>query len=167
MSTLLGRLRGAAMNALFWGAAWFGMGFVLHLVFRALSGGRFVWPYELYSALHMAVDIGVTGAFVGAGFSAFIAANFRKQRAEKLSPWRFALGGSLVSALIMQVVLLLQDYWIWPFDLPRFIAYTGIYSLMGGATAFGTIKLAQRAEDIDLLESGPEELSLHRGSGTA
>ena len=118
MNTILRRLRGAVSSALFWGAAWFGIGLTIHTVTRIFTGGRFIWPYELFNAVYMAGFMGLSGAMVGAGFAVFISANFRDQRVEELSPWRFAFGGGLVTALFTLVLLLSLGSWIWPFDLP-------------------------------------------------
>ncbi len=163
MRTLLRRLRGAVGNAFLWGAGWFGIGLVVHTVIRVLSGGRYLWPWEFYNAVYMAAFLGVSGAVIGAGFSVFIAANYRNQSVERLSPWRFAFGGGLVTALVSLGLLLSRGWWIWPMDLPVLIAYMGVYSLVGGTIAFGTIKLAQRGDETDLLESGFEELPPHLG----
>ncbi len=38
MRTFLRRLKGAAVNAAFWGITWFGVGFVVDIVFRLSEG---------------------------------------------------------------------------------------------------------------------------------
>ena len=164
MRTFLRRLRGAVGNALLWGVGWFGIGLVVHTIIRVLSGGRFFWPYEFYNALYMAASLGISGAAIGAGFSVFIAANFKNQRVEGLSPWRFAFGGGLVTALVSLGLLLARGWWIWPTDLPVLVAYMGIYSAVGGTIAFGTITLAQRGGETGLLESSVEALPPRSGS---
>ena len=104
MRTFLRRLKGAAVNAAFWGIAWFGIGFVVDLAFRLSSGGLIYdgVPY-LTPTFFQALSTGLLGAVIGGGFSVFIATNFRRRRVENVGPVHFALGGALVTMLIVLV----------------------------------------------------------------
>lgn len=167
MRTFLRRLKGATVNAAFWGITWFGIGFVVDVAFRLSYGGLMYdgAPY-LRPVFFQALSTGVLGALVGGGFSVFIATNFRRRRVEDVSPARFALGGALVTMLVVLVAgtlmnagQMVDDVLVRPWglyaDLARALLVTGG---LGGATAFGTIKLAQRGVELESLDAGPDRL---------
>jgi hypothetical protein len=167
LRTFLRRLKGAAVNAAFWGVTWFGIGFVVDLALR-LSAGGLIYdgvPY-LWPTFFQALSTGVLGAAIGGGFSVFIATNFRRRRVEDVGPARFALGGALVTMLVVLIAGILMSTgqmvddvlarpWELYADLARALLITGG---LGGATAFGTIKLAQRGSELESLEAGSDRL---------
>lgn len=167
MRTFLRRLKASAVNAAFWGITWFGIGFVVDLAFR-LAFGNLIYdgaPY-LWPTFVQALSTGVLGALIGGGFSVFIATNFRRRRVEDVSPGRFALGGALVTMLVVLVAgtlmnagQMVDDVLVRPWglyaDMARVLLAAGG---VGAATAFGTIKLAQRGVELESLEAGPDRL---------
>ena len=153
MKRILRWIRGALGNALAWGVVWAGFGLVFGLI-SSISR-----PYMLAHLPGFALVIGALGAFFGGSFAAFISANFRGGSVDELSPARFAFGGALVT---IPFTLLLGAYiqsswngWIFFSDL---IVPVAIPAVLGGLTAYSTVKLAQRAlpEDhpTDRLEPG-------------
>ena len=167
MRMFLRRLKAAAVNATFWGITWFGVGFVVNLAVR-LSYGVLMYdgvPY-LWPTFFQALVTGVLGALIGGGFSVFIATNFRRRRVEDVSPARFALGGALVTMLVVLVAgtlmnagQMVDDVLVRPWelyaDVARALLVTGG---LGAATAFGTIKLAQRGAELERLEESSDQL---------
>lgn len=175
MRTLLRRVRGAAVNALFWGAIWFWIGVGIDIMFR-LPWGGLVHDGSLYlfPTLMAGLGSGAFGAAIGGGFSLFIAANFRHQRVESLSPRRFALGGALVTAaavLLTQYVTgaesLIDQALVAPMSLYGSLGLLMLSAgCVGGLTAFGTLKLAQRGAELERLEASEGPIPLEAG-GTA
>jgi hypothetical protein len=114
MRTFLRRLKGAAVNAAFWGVTWFGIGFMV----------------------------------------------------EDVSPLRFALGGALVTMLIVLVAgtlmnfgQMVDDVLVRPWGLyAEVVSALLVTGGLGGATAYGAIKLAQRGADFESLEAGSDRL---------
>lgn len=167
MRTFLRRLKGAAVNALFWGAVWFGIGFAVDATLRVASGGLvYDGSFHLLPPFFAAVGTGLAGMTVGGLFSLFIAANFRHRDLDELSAWRFAGGGALVTALA-SLGLFYLSYGDQMVDM-AIVEPGGLYrdlitSMLivggiGGATAYSTIKLAQRAPQERLERTSPELL---------
>lgn len=167
MRTFLRRLRATAVNAAFWGITWFGIGFVVDLAFRVAfgtliyDGAPYLWPTFV-----QALSTGVLGALIGGGFSVFVATNFRRRRVEDVSPGRFALGGALVTMLVvlvagilMSIEQMVDDVLVRPWalyaDVVRVLLVTGG---LGGATAYGTITLARRGAALESLDAGSDRL---------
>lgn len=166
MQTLLRRLKGAAFNALFWGVAWFGIGFVFDAALRLASGGL-VYASSLYllPPFIAGIGTGLIGMAVGGIFSLFVAANFRHRDVDELSAWRFAGGGALVTMAVALGLFYLTGgegmvdaVIVDPAGLYRSLLTSGlIVGGIGGSTAFATIKLAQRAPE-DRLQRAPTDL---------
>lgn len=162
MRTFLRRVKGAAVNALAWGFVWFWLGIGVSLFFRLPGGFAGDTVSLLLQTLMAGFAAGIFGAAIGGGFSLFIATNFRHQRVESLSAWRFALGGGLVTA----AAVLLTTYATGPnglidqalVDPAMFYGTLAIQMLVagavGGLTAFGTIRLAQRGAELERIEGG-------------
>lgn len=178
MRTFLRRLKGAAVNALVWGFAWFWLGVGISLMLQLAGGPTQGAVSLLFQTLMAGGFSGIFGALIGGGFSLFIAANFRHQRIESVSPGRFALGGGLVTA----AAVLLTRYASGPNGLiDQALANPAMFygslamqmvvaGAVGGLTAFGTIKLAQRGAELERLDAGegppiPLEAGGTAGSG--
>lgn len=143
MKVFLKRLRGALGNAVFWGVAWFVIGFVVIAAERLLASGTIFFP----GLIAQSVFAGFIGSITGGVFSAYVAARFRHMRVEDLKAGQFALGGALIgvlSALLMQLLgfgasIIIRE------DLLVLVWAMAIFGTIGGVTAIGTIKMAQRA----------------------
>ena len=171
MRMLLRRFKGALVNAAFWGIVWFAIGLGIDLAIR-LPAGEIFQGGTLYlrPTLRSALETGAMGAMVGGAFSVFIAVNFHKKRVEDLSAWRFALGGGLVTAMVLLGADLLSNPGMvdrvlaQPLDLYMDLAIGMLAAAgVGAGTAFGAIKLAQHRAGDDLLEARHEPLVIERG----
>ena len=139
MKRILRWIRGALGNALAWGITWAGFG----LLFGAISS--ISRPYMLSYLPAYALMIGAIGAFFGGSFAAFISANFRGGSVDELSPGRFAFGGALVTipfTLLLNAWVQSWKGWIFLSDM---IVPVAVPAVLGGLTAYTTVKLAQRA----------------------
>ncbi len=152
MKRILRWTRGALGNALAWGVVWAGFGLVFGLI-SSISR-----PYMLAHLPGFALVIGALGAFFGGSFAAFISANFRGGSVDELSPARFAFGGALVTipfTLLLGAYVQSWNGWIFFSEL---IVPVAVPAVLGGLTAYSTVKLAQRAlpevRSTDRLDSG-------------
>ncbi len=143
MGIILRRIRGILGNALVWGAGWFVLGFAWVSGVSVLRDGVYHLPYILGGAKFW----GIAGAVTGAVFSAYVTAAFRNQRLGELRSGRLALWGGL-AAVLMWLVYMLQasiGTSFWPLRLQDVIGPALQWGVIGSLTAFGSIKLAQRA----------------------
>ena len=163
MRTFVRRVKGALVNALFWGFVWFWFGAGVSLLFR-LPGAFDPGAAVLIPTLRAGLGAGLFGAAIGGGFSIFIAANFRHQRVETLSAGRFALGGGLVTAAAVLLgryltgaEWLIDQALVSPVELYGGLALQALVAAaVGGFTAYGTIRLARRGADLERIEAGGE-----------
>jgi hypothetical protein len=157
MKRVLRWFRGVLGNALAWGIGWL----VVGAGFGAYSAVFHSLPWRLVPAA--ALMVAAIGAGFGATFAAFISANFRGRSVEELNPLRFALGGALITipfTLVFGAAVESWKGWIFFADL---IAPVGTVALLGGLTAYGTVKLARKAlppgASTEEIESGSESKS--------
>ncbi len=139
MKRLFRRLRGVLGNALIWGTVWLLCGSVIGIL-PLLRG-----DIGLATVLSTGIFAGSLGAGFGSVFAAFVAGNFRGKTVDELSPGRFAVGGALVTipiSLLLSAASQSWKGWIFFGDL---ILPVGVTAALGGLTAFGIVKLAQRA----------------------
>ena len=143
MKLIFRRLRGALGNALVWGTVWFGAGVALVLGYSLFGPRPSALSWELWRyTLLGATSVAVAGAVAGGAFSAYIAANFRNKRIQDLSPGRFALGGGLVSVLLVLAVSFVGSLFSdWPLFLRDIVEPVLIYGSIGVVTGYGSIKL--------------------------
>lgn len=166
MHTILRRIKGALVNAGFWFVVWFVLGLAIDLIIRLPAGDLSRGSLYLRPTLLVALSTATMGAVVGGVFSVYIALNFQRRRVEELIPWRFALGGALVTAAVLLGADLLTNTSVLtdrvlaePLALYRDLAIGVLFAMgVGGATALGTIRIAQRGAKS--LEHGREPLWL-------
>ena len=152
MHTILRRIKGVVVNAGFWFCVWFALGLAVDLVIQAPTGDLSRGSLRLPPTLLFALPTATMGAVVGGVFAIYIALNFRRRRVEDLSPWRFALGGALVTAAVLLGADLLANTGMFisrastePLGLFADLAVGIVYAVgVGGGTALGTIRIAQR-----------------------
>ena len=127
--------------------------------------------FEVFDAVFLggsAWDILVAplgGAFFGfiggSVFSVALAVAGRRRSFDEMSLPRFAAWGALVPSLIIVALEAL-----WPsgtlYDLSG-LGFTTVSALMGAGFAAGTLALARKAEDRELLEAGEGALGLAEG----
>jgi hypothetical protein len=133
MKKWLRRIRGAVGMGLAWAGVWFGVG----AVFALLSG------VPLNGALlENALQVAVLAFVNGMAFSVVLRVAEGHRRFDELSLWRFAglgaVGGFVVS--------LLTGGW----------GFLGTFIVLGAGSAAGSLALARRANDRDLLEHGAD-----------
>jgi MFS family permease len=163
MRLILRRIRGAFGNALVWGVGWFVAGCALFLGFTLFDQHSTELSWRLVRfMLKAGVGIGIAGAVTGGLFSAFVAANFRNKKLRDVSAARFALGGTLVTTLVVVGVTFVGSLFSdWPFFLRDLAQPLLTFVPVGAITAFGSIKLAQRElpahEESARLEGRSEE----------
>jgi hypothetical protein len=161
-------LRAVARNAAIWAAAW------------GLAGGAIVTTLgmvhpasgveslaerlgiALASGVLWGVRFGVAGAVIGTVFSALIRLGYRGRPVGAISPARFALLGAVAGAVGVPLFLQLMN--VLSGDGP--VAWSLVSSdalwagVFGAAVAFGSIRLARRA---DALPSGLGPAALDPG----
>ena len=166
MRVFLKRLRGAFGNAVFWGVVWFVIG-LLFLAAQSLRGFVFYLP----GLIAQATFAGLLGAITGGIFSAFIAARFSRMQVDDLKARQFALGGVLIGML---AGLLLQLWFLrgsvfFPPRIGDVLVPMAFFGTIGGVTALGSIKIAQRSlptsTPVQSLEPDSDHTQL--GSGSA
>ncbi len=136
MKKWLKRIRGALGIGLTWAAVWGGFGFILALVVGGIRGD----PFAL---LGDSVFYAAMGFIGGAIFSTVLGIAEGRRRFDEMSLWRFA-GWGLAGGLL--VPMLLGVEWL----------FVGLYTLLGAGSAAGSLALARRADDRELLEHGAD-----------
>jgi len=149
MNRWLRRIRGAIGMGLAWAAAWFGGGMILLLGLVLVTGstGADV-PYPL--------GFGLFGFVAGVTFSGVLGLVERHRRFDQMSLRRFAgcgaVGGLLLSAIFVSTVALAEDSaFLW-----NLVVVGPIFAVAGAGSAAGSLALARRAEDRELLEAGED-----------
>ncbi len=149
MEKWLKRIRGAVGMGLTWAAAWGGVGMIFLsglLVFGTPPVGT-----GLAAVVANSVLLAVSGFIGGAAFSGVLGIVERRRRFDEMSLPRFA-GWGAVGGLLMSVLFLSNGS---PFTLVGMLV-TGVVMLMGAGSAAGSLALARRADDRELLEHGAD-----------
>ncbi len=148
MKKWLRRIRGAVGTGLTWAAAWFGAGMILLLGSVLVTGGTGAdVPYPL--------GFGAFGFLAGVTFSGVLGLVEGRRRFNQMSLPRFAgwgaAGGFLLSALFVLAVAL-ND----PAFLRNLVVLAPVFAVAGAGSAAGSLALARRAEDRELLAISEE-----------
>ncbi len=141
-------LRGAVGMGLTW-AVGLAIVAVLIEVFDAVFLGGSAWDILLAPLL------GAFFGFIGGGvFSVALAVAGRRRSFDEMSLPRFAAWGALVPSLI---IVALEAYWpSGTLYTPSGLGFTTVLALMGAGFSAGTLALARKAEDRELLEAGAD-----------
>jgi hypothetical protein len=134
----LRRVRGAIGIGLTWAAAWFGAGMVLLLV---VGFGAADVPFPLF--------FGLLGFLAGATFSAILGILAGRRKFDEMSLPRFAGWGAVGGLLLSGVVVLAAGP-------EQFVVLGPVFALAGAISAAGTLALARRTEERELLEAKNE-----------
>lgn len=144
MKGWLRRLRGAVGMGVTWAIGWFGLGALLGLV---------AFGMDASGTLINAFVSGAAGFLGGSVFSVVLSLTEGHRRFDQLSLPRFALwgavGGGVVAALQMVVLTMIGG-------APPLLLFVGIQALIGAGSAAGTLALARKADDQELLQSAEE-----------
>ena len=152
MMKWLKRIRGVLGTALTWAAAWSGLGTILWGVPYLVGGSPFGVVAGLFT---FAVTFGVMGFIGGAAFSTVLGIAEGRRSFDEMSLPRFAAWGAVGGGL-MSVLMFAAGSGV---NLGS-AGMIGAIALMGAGSAAGSLALARRAEDRELLEAGEEALGL-------
>ncbi len=149
MKKWLRRIRGGVGLGLTWAAAWFGVGMIFLsslLVFGTPPVGT-----GLAEVIANSVLLAVAGFIGGVGFSVVLGIAEGRRRFDQMSLPRFA-GWGAVGGLLMSVLFLSKGG---PLTLTG-VLVTGVVTLMGAGSAAGSLALARRGDDRELLDAGAD-----------
>lgn len=145
MKKWLRRIRGAVGTALTWAAGWSVGGAIFGLITVA-SG------LDPISALFwVPASFAVLGFIGGAIFSTVLGIAEGRRRFDQMSLPRFAAWGTL-GGLLVSVLLIASGAVVGPVQ----VIGLGVVTLLGAGSASGSLALARRADDSDLIASGPD-----------
>ena len=142
MRKWLRRARAAIGLGLTWAAGWFGIG---------VAFGLIAFSFEPSALLFNALASAAAGFVGGATFSLVLSIADGRRRFDQLSLPRFACWGALGGLLVGGVQLAIFAAMGRPPDPLLFLTLQG---LIGSGSAAGTLALARKADDAELLESG-------------
>ena len=149
MKRWLRRIRGAIGIGLTWAVAWFGAGMILLLV---VGVGAADVPFPLF--------FGLLGFLAGVTFSGILVLIEGRRRFDQMSLPRFALWGGFGGLLLAGVFVLAAAL-----GGGAFLVLGPVFALAGAGCATGTLALARRAEQRELLDAGADvaEVGLTEG----
>ncbi len=136
MKKWLRRIRAAIGMGLTWAAAWFGAGLILLLV---VGVGAADVPFPLF--------FGLLGFLAGATFSGVLGIVEGRRRFDQMSLPRFAGWGALGGLLLSGILVLATGLG------GEFLVLGPVFALAGAGSAAGTLALARRAEERELLDA--------------
>jgi len=149
MKKWLKRIRGALGMGLIWAAAWGVVGAIYLSVLVVL--GRTPVGTGLAQLVGISVVYAGAGFLSGATFSTVLGIAGGRRRFDEMSLPRFA-GWGAVGGLLMSVLFLS----VFGGLTPGTVIPIGIIALLGAGSAAGSLALARRADDRDLLEPGAD-----------
>ena len=146
MKKWLRRIRGVIGSAFTWAAVWGGVAFILSLA--GFFGTATFSIYVIFATLWAKVGL------VGGGiFSLVLGIAERRRTFDEMSLPRFGIWGGVGGFLLS----LLWVYGAGPAPTLAEIMSTGVLmGLMGGGSAAGSLALARRADDRQLLDAGAD-----------
>ena len=156
MKKWLRRFRGALGMGVAWAAAWGGVGALLALL--GFLGLPFGAPPLGWFVVLCAFSFGVAGFMAGAFFSTVLWILEGRRRFDEMSLLRFAFGGALGWVILstffpdLLIFFLFLDGRISLDLLGLFV----VIPLLGASSAAGSLALARRADDRELLEHGAD-----------
>jgi len=154
MKKWLRRLRGVFGMGLTWAVAWFGAGAILGAATLVSLGGAAALSGALGFLAYNALVAAGGGFVVGAAFSGVLGIAEGRRRFDQMSLPRFAGWGAMGGALVGALQLTINIFPAFGFPMSEFLLVA--YGLLGAGCAAGSLALARRADDRELLESGQE-----------
>jgi hypothetical protein len=143
MKGLLRRLRGIIGTGLTWAFGWAGLWGALLLV---MAGFNLLEGWDFWYTVRAIFGVAGVGFAAGSGFGVILSIFERNNRLENLSFKRISLWGG-IGGLVLAAMFGLQH-------LPQTI----ILTLLGVGSATGSVALAKRADQAELLEDDDEPL---------
>ena len=159
MKKWLRRLRGAIGMGLIWAAAWSGAGMIVMLGFLLFTGSRPDAPFPFM--------FGAAGFVAGLVFSGVLGLIEGRRRFDQMSLPRFAawgaVGGFLLAATFVLAVSLSGDLgFLW-----NLVVVGPVFAVAAAGSAAGSLALARRAQDRELLETTEDVTAMGRSEGGA
>lgn len=152
MPNLWQRIRGAVGNAVVWGVGWILAGVAIISVVYVLgfAGGRTF----LESLGAAASSFGVLGFLAGGAFSIYLGSVGRRKQIHEINAGRTAVVAGLLTAVSVPLLRIgleaLGASFIVPIEV--LLLTSALPGVLGGLTAFGTIRVAQGS-----LGPGPQQ----------
>ena len=140
------RIRAAIGVGLAWGLAWFGAGLVLLLIVGPDAADV---PFPL--------GFGMFGFLAGATFSTLFGFAERGRRLEQMSLGRFAAWGGAAGMLLSGGFALVAALFGEMTPLNHLPLLGPVFGLAGATSALGSLAMARRGQDRELLDGGPDE----------
>ena len=157
MKKWLRRIRGAIGMGLTWAAAWGGAGTIVMLGFLLRTGSRPDAPFPFIFA--------AAGLVAGLLFSGVLGLVEGRRRFDQMSLRRFAAwgaaGGFLLGAAFVFTVSLSGDSgFLW-----NFVVVGPVFAVAAAGSAAGSLALARRARDRELLETAEDVTAVGPSEG--
>ena len=140
LGNTLRRLRGAAGNALVWGACWSTAALAMAGLFW-IAGAPVTWS----GAWRNAARVGAVGGLTSVAFSIAIGLLYRGRRLSEISWVRFGLGGGIVAGLVLPTIMFVGRTISGdgPLPIEKWISSALIAAAFGTVAAGLSLKLAQ------------------------
>lgn len=144
MNRLFRKVRGIVRTAATWAIGWSGIGTIMAILFGV----------DLGFLVRIAVGNAVAGGIVGGTFALIVSIAERRKTLKELSLKRIALWGGIGGIALTSIPL--------GFGAPIAILLRPmvINGLLGAGFAAGSVAIAKRSVDADLLEGGDDLLGL-------
>lgn len=143
------RIRGAIGMGVTWAVAWFGAGLILLLIVGIDAADV---PFPL--------GFGMFGFLAGATFSTLLGLAERGRRFEQMSIARFAGWGGVAGLLLSGIFAFVAALAGETTPLEHLSLLGPVFALAGAASAAGSLALARKAQDGELLDSGRDMADL-------
>ena len=157
MKKWLKRLRGAIGMGLTWAAAWGGAGAIVMLEFLLVTGSR---PDALFPLM-----FGAFGFVAGVIFSGVLGLVEGRRRFDQMSLPRFAAWGAAAGFLLSTTFVLAVSLAGDPAFLWNLVVVGPVFAVAAAGSAAGSLALARRAQDRELLETTEDVSALGLSEG--
>ena len=154
MKKWLRRIRGVIGMGLTWAAVWFGAGMTLVFGLLLTTGARPDVPVPLV--------FGVFGFVGGVTFSGVLSLLEGRRRFAQMSLPRFAAWGAAAGLLVSVAFVLAVASAGDPAFLWNLVGLAPAFAAAGAGSAVGSLVLARKAQESELLEAGAEIAQLRR-----
>ena len=148
MKKWLRRIRGALGMGLTWAAGWGGLGAIIALFGGGVAGVQF-------GVSVMVLTFGVMGFIGGVAFSVVLGIAGGRRRFDEMSLPRFA-GWGAVGGLLTVGLILAGNGGVDSSPLLPVVILGSVVTLLAAGCAAGSLALARRADDRELLEDGAD-----------
>ena len=146
MKRWLKRIRGAFGTALTWAAAWVSVGAIIGLVTAVISPAGSLSGFAVWIGI-----VALFGFVGGAFFSTVLGITEGRRRFDEMSLPRFAAWGA-VGGLVLSVFLVT----VAGYSVPVGALIASVMTFLVAGSAAGSLALARRADDRELLEHGAD-----------